>query len=200
MCVWGCNAQTSGITTGGDCPRPPPITSLRPQNVANVLSRHTSSSPKSIQSYSFCTAAFQWIYQLTNICSTSNHCSRVWRGWSDPQGGETPQSAASSRCRRQRLSFLWRRHKISPLSALICLWVVLRQLSSLLNHEVRWSWVWLLRLATVCVCLCVCVIMCVGLYVSRLYIWESWWAISSQESTQRQTCHCSSPPLALIHL
>lgn len=49
------------------------VTSLRPQNVASVFPQHTKSSLKSVQTYSVCTAAFQWIYQLTNICSTSNH-------------------------------------------------------------------------------------------------------------------------------
>lgn len=43
----------------------PPITSLKPQNVVNVLSQHPL---KAAQTYPVCTAAFQWIYQLANIC------------------------------------------------------------------------------------------------------------------------------------
>lgn len=118
-------------------PYPSPITSIRPQNVMNVLSKHTSPSLKSLQIYSVCTAAFQWIYQLANICSISNRWGQVWRVSIDPGEGGTPQSRASSHCICHRVSFLWRGHKISPLSLPICLCVLLRRNYKLSGHELE---------------------------------------------------------------
>lgn len=36
-------------------------------------------------------------------------------------------------------------------------------------------------------CVFVCVIMCVGHYVSRSYIWESWWAVRKAPSVRHAT-------------
>lgn len=60
----GCLVEAA-VLPGGDCPHVPPITSLKPPNAANVLSRRAENLP---QTYPQCAAAFQWIYQLANIC------------------------------------------------------------------------------------------------------------------------------------
>lgn len=127
------NIQMSCLPTGGDCPHVPPVTSLRPQNVVNVP------IPTRVPhgTYSICTAAFQWIYHLANICSTFNHWGLVWRIWSDPREEVRHSWWAYRQCRRHRLWFLWRTLLNSSLYLpLFLTWWYGGRMSFLLNHNV----------------------------------------------------------------
>lgn len=109
------------------------------------LFRNPCSSIKPVQTYSIWMAAFQWIYQLANICSTSNHWGRVWRVWSDPREEEHHSRWPLLAADATECHILGEDIKAPFLSA------VLRQTIFCSKSEIRWSWVWLWRHLCVCV-------------------------------------------------